>query len=146
MQFSNDSKRQCVSISIVSDHIHEEDEEFQAVLTGKGLPDYVTIAPSTARIKIINIRSVLNALFINNTMTELFLSTGQFSIGFTMAKLEVVESAGSVYICIRSTINNFHNGVITLEVLIPMSHENGMYISVSKVSCRIFFCCGDENI
>ncbi len=50
---------------------------------------------------------------------------GNFTIGFTTADVEVIESAGSVDICIRSSINNFRNGIVTLKVVIPMIHENG---------------------
>lgn len=44
-----------------------------------------------------------------------------------MADMEVTESAGSVNICISSSINNFHNGEVALKVVIPMIHENGMF-------------------
>ncbi len=39
--------------------------------------------------------------------------------------MEVIESASSVDICIRSSINNFRNGIVTLKVVIPMIHEKG---------------------
>ena len=50
-------RRLCSTVSIVPDHIHEESEEFLVELEGIDLPQYVTISPSTSRIKIINERS-----------------------------------------------------------------------------------------
>ena len=52
-------RRDCVSIRIVSDHIHEEDEEFEVVLEDMNLPDYAAITPDVARVKIINVESEL---------------------------------------------------------------------------------------
>ncbi len=48
-----------MSIRIVSDHIHEEDEEFEVVLEDMNLPDYAAITPDVARVKIINVESEL---------------------------------------------------------------------------------------
>ena len=50
------TRRVCFTVQIASDHIHEEDEEFEVVLEGRSLPDYATITSDVARVKIINVR------------------------------------------------------------------------------------------
>ena len=51
------TRRVCFTVQIVSDHIHEEDEEFEVVLEGRSLPDYATITSDVARVKILNVKS-----------------------------------------------------------------------------------------
>ena len=51
--------RRCWSISIIHDHIHEDNEKFQLVLSGSSLPYYVSISPAVSNVTIINVKSKL---------------------------------------------------------------------------------------
>ena len=60
-------------------------------------------------------------------------------MGFDLAKINVQENAGSVNICVSSSIDNFQKGRVTLQVVIPMCHENGKpwlaHYQVDKLPC-----------
>ena len=54
---SKSLRRYCRSISIVHDHVHEEDEKFHVLLNRSStLPGYVRIAPAKVTIIIINVK------------------------------------------------------------------------------------------
>jgi hypothetical protein len=49
------SRRQCVNISAVDDHIPEFHESFTVHLDGSSLPPYVLLSPDVARVTIFNV-------------------------------------------------------------------------------------------
>ena len=57
---SKRDKKYCQSISIIPDHIHEDNEKFQLLLSGYSLPNYVSISPAVCTVTIINIKSKLS--------------------------------------------------------------------------------------
>ena len=117
--------RHCVSISIVHDYIHEDDESLHLMLSRhSSLPSYVRTTPAISTINVINVKSKLSFVKLVHQLYFVLFSDN-FSLGFDLARIKVRENAGSVDICISSSIDNFQNGRITLQVVIPMCHENG---------------------
>ena len=129
---SKETPQYCRSVSIVPDHVHEDDEEFHVILSScyyyyyYPLPKYVSLSPAETTIKIINIESKFFLYSSKHSCNfNFFFQTENFTLGFNLARIKVQENTGTVDICIISSINNFHNGRVTLQVVIPWCHGNG---------------------
>ena len=66
------SPRRCAAIEIIHDHIHEEVEQFVAVISNDALPSHVILNPATTKIKVINIkRRLAFCIAMSDTYTTL---------------------------------------------------------------------------
>ena len=66
------SPRHCAAIEIIHDHIHEEMEQFVAVISNDALPSHVILNPATTKIKVINIkRRLAFCIAMSDTYTTL---------------------------------------------------------------------------